>query len=56
MKTDTCRECTKRHVGCHSTCQDYIKFRQELDEVNKKIRKERLMDYLSKPTIKRRRK
>lgn len=21
---ECCRVCTKRHVGCHSTCEDYI--------------------------------
>lgn len=27
-----CRGCTKRHVGCHSTCESYLAYRRELDE------------------------
>jgi hypothetical protein len=29
-----CIDCTKRYVGCHSKCEDYLKFRRELDEKN----------------------
>lgn len=29
-----CKDCTKRQVGCHSTCEDYKAFRAELDAVN----------------------
>lgn len=29
-----CKGCTKRYVGCHSECEDYLKFRRELDEKN----------------------
>ena len=29
-----CKDCEKRHVGCHSTCEPYIKFAQERNELN----------------------
>ena len=25
-----CKECTERHVGCHSECEKYAKFRELL--------------------------
>lgn len=32
---NTCKDCKERKVGCHSKCEKYKKFRQELDkEVN----------------------
>ena len=36
-----CNECTKRTTGyttdsCHATCPDYKKFRQEVDEAERK--------------------
>ena len=56
ITNNKCLDCTKRHVGCHSTCEDYLKFRKELDELNKQKRKERDMEYASRPTWKKRRK
>lgn len=29
-----CKGCTKREVGCHSTCPDYISFKNETDKMN----------------------
>lgn len=29
-----CKDCEKRQVGCHSTCEPYIKFAQERKEMN----------------------
>lgn len=31
-----CIECTKRTVGCHATCEDYIKFHNDLVACKKK--------------------
>ena len=31
-----CYECTRRHIGCHARCADYIQFKTKLDEINKK--------------------
>lgn len=35
-----CKNCERRNPGCHSDCQDYISFRKELEEYNKKIKYE----------------
>lgn len=34
------RECPDRHVGCHSECEKYIKYRKELTALNQKIQDE----------------
>jgi len=28
---NTCKDCSKRHVGCHSTCTDYLNAKREHD-------------------------
>ena len=28
----SCLNCEKRSVGCHSSCEDYKKFKKELEE------------------------
>lgn len=27
-----CKDCTKRHVGCHDKCEEYANFKKELKE------------------------
>lgn len=31
-----CKGCTKRELGCHSTCPDYISFKKLCKETNEK--------------------
>ena len=33
-----CKDCAKRKLGCHSDCQDYAEFRQDIDYSNKQRR------------------
>ena len=33
-----CKDCTKRTLGCHSTCEDYLAFRKERDEALRRMR------------------
>jgi hypothetical protein len=33
-----CKDCTDRHINCHSTCERYKAWREELDKRNEKIR------------------
>ena len=33
-----CKDCTKRHLRCHSTCEDYLNFRQSKDKENEQLR------------------
>ena len=39
MAKNSCKGCDRRHVNCHSTCEDYKLFRKAKDEENEKIRK-----------------
>lgn len=34
MTKAPCKDCPNRQVGCHSTCEKYIVFRKERDELN----------------------
>lgn len=40
MPTCKCKGCGDRKVGCHSTCEDYKKFKEETIAFNKKKQKE----------------
>lgn len=31
-----CKGCTRRTVGCHATCEDYILYKQKVQEVKDK--------------------
>ncbi len=52
----TCKNCEKRHIGCHSDCEDYAEQRRVIDEMKKKISdqkiKERALDELEYARIK----
>lgn len=41
-RNSPCMNCTNRHVGCHGTCERYITYRADLDEL-KDIRRKELM-------------
>lgn len=34
MPVNECKDCTRRHLGCHSTCESYIAYRKAKDESN----------------------
>lgn len=34
-----CKDCTKRYIGCHSNCDDYLKEKKAIEE-QKRIAKE----------------
>ena len=38
-KIAPCKNCANREVGCHSLCNDYKIFRENLDKVNENRRK-----------------
>ena len=45
LRSDTfkcCRGCTDRRPGCHSRCDKYKEARKKLDELNARMRKEKL--------------
>lgn len=37
-----CKDCTKRKVGCHSTCTDYKEWKINRDQKNKETRLSKL--------------
>lgn len=37
-KKGVCHLCDKRYIGCHSTCEDYLEWRQQFDEEKDYIR------------------
>ena len=53
----SCKGCEKRHVGCHSECESYIKYSESLKEYNEYAHKKRMErfdieDYKSRGAIK----
>ena len=41
MLNSPCKGCEKLFIKCHSTCEEYLEFREEVDELREKIRKEK---------------
>ena len=39
-----CKDCEKRHLGCHSDCPDYLADKARHDELKAKIDRERALD------------
>ena len=39
-----CKDCDKRTPGCHGSCEEYQKYRRDLDEQNQKVRDEKQKD------------
>ena len=42
--TNSCKDCTKRHIGCHSECEEY----KEFVEKNKAISRARFLDSIKR--------
>lgn len=40
MSNKCCYECKRRKVGCHSDCEDYKKFCDEMKEISNNRKKE----------------
>jgi len=39
-KIECCKECTKRYLGCHSECEEYISESNELKNIKHNERRE----------------
>ena len=37
----SCKNCRKRHAGCHATCEEYLEEKKKRDDLKEIIRKER---------------
>ena len=46
-----CKDCTKREIGCHSHCEDYIQSREKHKEVKGNIEKNKAMDRVHKEYV-----
>lgn len=51
---ECCHNCTKRHLGCHSECLDYMEQKKSWDKCQELLRKEAQVhraktDYLNDP-------
>lgn len=44
MKDYSCKNCEKRFVGCHATCETYNQVKKKREEQAKIIRKEKYID------------
>ena len=40
MSSNACLNCKDRHEKCHSTCEKYLKFKKELEELHEAKRKQ----------------
>lgn len=41
VRQNPCRDCENRSAGCHATCEHYITWKQEYNELQAKIRAEK---------------
>ena len=39
-----CKDCEKRHVGCHATCDEYKQFKKEREEILNRMHEESSFD------------
>lgn len=46
MNTNKCKDCTERHVGCHSTCESYKEFVAENERLKQLKRVDTLKDVM----------
>jgi len=37
-----CKNCQDRHIKCHCNCKKYIQFKNNVNLINKKIRKDKM--------------
>lgn len=49
-----CKGCEKRQLGCHSTCEDYIKIHREADIARRARQLENKLAFIPYKSIKRR--
>lgn len=44
-----CKTCTKRYIGCHSSCELYAKFKTSKAELTTKVRDAKYAYYAAMP-------
>jgi len=43
---NNCKDCKNRTIGCHSTCEDYKQYRENLNAENEVIKKSRAENFI----------
>jgi len=38
MNQTCCKDCVKRYLGCHGSCEEYKQFKHQREKANKKYR------------------
>ena len=56
MRHNPCKECEKRMVGCHATCEEYILAKKEHEEAKAEERKRKVIDSYELEMTRKRRK
>jgi hypothetical protein len=44
LSKSPCKNCVDRHLKCHSTCEKYLAFRKELDDLREVVEKKKRTD------------
>jgi hypothetical protein len=48
-----CQNCAKRTVGCHSSCESYINFRNGIDNIKRKMKGDKEYERYKRDVIRR---
>lgn len=40
LRNNCCKDCSRRHVGCHADCADYIAAKAELEKIKEQMQKD----------------
>lgn len=43
MISNNCLHCEKRYLGCHLTCESYLKYKEQLEKIKTNKRNYRLL-------------
>ena len=46
IRRSPCYDCSGRHTGCHSECEDYANYRRRIEAISKEQKKETVLNYI----------
>lgn len=41
LESQCCHKCTKRHIGCHADCADYLEAKERLAKIKDEMQKQK---------------
>ena len=41
LESQCCHKCTKRHMGCHADCADYLEAKERLAKIKDEMQKQK---------------